>query len=114
MRPKASKKNKYITQGNNQNQAVSPAILLSTTSFSRFGCFGLDFGCIARLIFEAGGFAGAAMETLRVCVAVSVMDVEVVVDVNEAAAAIEAPETLGVNRVLGGFLEGEDGTDGKF
>jgi len=73
-------------------------------SFSRFGCFGLGlvFGCIARLIFIAGDGV-----TTRVCVDVSTTEVEVVVDVNEAAAATEAPVTRGVKRVLGGFLEGE-------
>jgi len=100
---------------NQPNQAVSPAILLSTISFSRFGCFGLDldFGCIARLIFDTGGFASDGTETLSVWVDVSVMEVEVVVEVNEAAAVIEAADTLGAKRVLGGFLDGEGGSDAK-
>jgi len=73
----------------------------------------LGFGCIARLIFDAGGLSAGGKETLSVCVDVSVMEVEVVVDVNEAAAAIEASDTLGAKRALESFLEGEDGSDDR-
>lgn len=66
-------------------------------------------GCIARLTFVAGGFAEGVTTTFIVCVAVSVMDVDVVVEVNEAAAVSE--EMLGAKRVLAGFLEGEGGSE---
>jgi len=100
----------YITQRKmvqSWSQAVSPTILLSTTSPSRFGCFdlGLDFGCIARLTFGAGGLAEGV---IIVCVDVSVT---VVVEVKEAAAVIE--DTLGAKRVLRGFLEGDGGSEDK-
>lgn len=66
-------------------------------------------GCIARLTLVAGGVAEGVTTTFIVCVAVSVMDVDVVVEVNEAAAVSE--ETLGAKRVLAGFLEGEGGSE---